>query len=261
MAHTGLVAAERRQRIVGLVQERGNAAVSELSDLFQVSEVTVRADLSSLARRGLVVRTHGGAMLPERQPTELTFATREVSNADVKRRIGMAAAELIENGHPVVLDASTTALQIARALRNKPALNEVTVITNGVHTALELLGLPGVSTILTGGQLRSTAVSLAGALATDLLAKVHASVGFFGARGLSTVQGLTDVNVQEVEMKAAMAAVCERVVAVVDHTKLGKVGLATFVPLANLSLVITDDAADRLLVAQLQRAGVEVQLV
>ena len=261
MAHTGLVAAERRQRIVGFVQERGNAVVSELSDLFQVSEVTVRADLSSLARRGLVVRTHGGAVLPERQPTELTFATREVSHADVKRRIGMAAVELIENGHPIVLDASTTALQIARALRNRPALHEVTVITNGVYTALELLGLPGVSTILTGGQLRSTAVSLTGALAADLLAKVHASIGFFGARGLATAQGLTDVNFQEVEMKAAMAAVCERVVAVVDHTKLGKVGLATFVPLANLSLVITDDAADCHLVTELQRAGVEVQLV
>jgi DeoR/GlpR family transcriptional regulator of sugar metabolism len=85
--------------------------------------------------------------------------------------------------------------------------------------------------------------------------------GFFGARGLATAQGLTDVNFQEVEMKAAMAAVCARVVAVVDHTKLGKVGLATFVPLANLSLVITDDGADCHLVAELQRAGVEVRLV
>lgn len=261
MTQAGIVAAERRQRIVDLVLERGNAVVSELSDLFQVSEVTVRTDLASLARRGLVVRTHGGAIPPERQPIELTFATRKVANAELKRRIGAAAAELIENGHSVVLDASTTGLHVARALRNRPNLSEVTVITNGVHTALELLGLPGVSTILTGGQLRSAAVSLTGALATDLLSKVHASIGFFGARGLTTAQGLTDVNVQEVEMKAAMAGVCERVVAVVDHTKLGKVGLATFVPLTNLSLVITDSGADHLLVAQLQRTGVEVQLV
>lgn len=261
MVQAGLVAAERRQRIVDLVLERGTAVVSELSDLFNVSEVTVRADLASLARRGLLVRTHGGAMLPERQRTELTFATREVSNADLKHRIGLAAVELIENGHSVVLDASTTARQVARALRSRPSLNEVTIITNGVQTALELVGLPGVSTILTGGQLRSEAVSLIGALATDLLSRVHASVGFFGAIGLTTAQGLTDVNFQEVEMKTAMAAVCERVVAVVDHTKLGKVGLATFVPLANLSLVITDNGADRDVVAELQQAGVEVRLV
>jgi DeoR/GlpR family transcriptional regulator of sugar metabolism len=137
----------------------------------------------------------------------------------------------------------------------------VTVITNGVHTALELLDVPGLSTILTGGQLRSTAVSLTGGLAADLLSKVHGSLGFFGAKGVTTSQGLTDVNLQEVEMKAAMAGVCERVVAVVDHTKLGQVGLATFVPLSALSLVITDTAADPGTVSELQAAGVEVQLV
>jgi DeoR/GlpR family transcriptional regulator of sugar metabolism len=262
MAEPGLLgAADRRQRILDLVQERGNALVSELSDLFGVSEVTVRTDLTTLARRGLVVRTHGGAMLPERAPLELTFATRDVSNVELKRRIGQAAAELIQSGQSVVLDASTTALQIARALRGQPALHDVTVITNGVHTALELLDLPGVTTILTGGELRATAVSLTGALATDLLARVHASLGFFGAKGLTPLQGLTDVNLQEVEMKAAMAAVCERVVAVVDHTKLGQVGLATFVPLASLALVITDDGADAASVASLQRASVEVRLV
>lgn len=105
----------------------------------------------------------------------------------------------------VVLDASTTALQIARALRRRPKLHDVTVITNGVHTALELLEVPGLSTILTGGLLRATAV--------------------------------------------------------VDHTKLGQVGLATFVPLASLSMLITDSAADPAIVAELESVGVEVQLV
>jgi len=253
----------RRQRILGLVSERGDARVSELKDLFGVSEVTVRADLAALASRGLVVRTHGGAAMPDRglKSLELTFATRDVSNVELKRRIGQAAAELIESGHSVVLDASTTALQVARVMSTQRSLHDVTVITNGVHTALELLDTPGVSTILTGGQLRATAVSLTGGLAADLLSKVHGSLGFFGARGLTRSQGLTDVNLQEVEMKAAMAAVCERVVALVDHTKLGQVSLATFVPIADLALVITDRGADPVIVAELEQAGVEVQLV
>jgi DeoR/GlpR family transcriptional regulator of sugar metabolism len=262
MAHTGFAgAADRRQRIFDLLQERGTALVSELSMLLGVSEVTIRSDLAVLAGRGRVVRTHGGAMLPELAPLELTFDTRDVSNVELKRRIGQAAAELIQNRQSVVLDASTTALQIARALRGPRSLNDVTVITNGVHTALELLDVPGVSTILTGGQLRATAVSLTGAVAADLLSRVHASVGFFGAKGLATLQGLTDVNLQEVEMKSAMAAVCERVVAVVDHTKLGQVGLATFVPLVKLDLVITDTDADPGYIADLEHAGVEVRLV
>ena len=105
-------------------------------------------------------------------------------------------------------------------------------------------GRKSFSTILTGGQLRATAVSLTGALAADLLARVHASIGFFGSRGLTVSHGLTDVNVQEVEIKAAMASVCERVVAVLDHTRLGEVSLATFAPF------------DRL-----RQAGVEVRLV
>ena len=130
-----------------------------------------------------------------------------------------------------------------------------------MHTALELLDLHGVNTILTGGQLRTTAVSLTGRLGAELLSRVHCSLGFFGARGLTTSQGLTDVNLQEVEMKAAMAAVCERVVAVVDHTKLGQVGLATFVPVSSLALIITDEGADAGIVAELEKEGVEVRLV
>jgi len=256
-----LSTADRRQRILGLVHEHGELLVSELSQLFAVSEVTIRSDLSTLARRGLVLRTHGGALLPDRSPVELTFATREVSNVELKRRIGQAAAALVEDGESIVLDASTTALQVARALRAERTLRDVTVITNGVHTALELLDVPGISTILTGGQVRATAVSLTGALASDLLGRVHASVGFFGARGLTRDQGLTDVNMQEVEMKAAMAARCARVVAVVDHTKLGQVGLATFAPLETLGLVITNAEADPQVVGELRAAGLDVELV
>ena len=99
--------------------------------------------------------------LPERgrQSHEPSFATREATNVEMKKRIGAAAAALIQNGQSVVLDASTTALQIARVLDTQRSLHDVTVITNGVHTALELLDAPGLSTILTGGQMRATAVS------------------------------------------------------------------------------------------------------
>jgi DeoR/GlpR family transcriptional regulator of sugar metabolism len=256
-----LATAERRQRILGLAQARGQVLVTDLRDEFGVSEVTIRADLTSLARRGLLVRTHGGALVPDRAPVELTFATREVSNVELKRRIGAAAADLVLDGQSVVLDASTTALQMAEVLRSQTGRHDVTVITNGVQTALALLEAPGISTILTGGQLRATAVSLTGGLASDLLGRVHATVGFFGAIGLTVSHGLTDVNVQEVEMKAAMASVCERVVAIVDHSKLGQVGLATFVPTAGLSLVITDNGADPEHIAAVRRAGVEVCLV
>src|SRR5262249_13907992 len=132
---------------------------------------------------------------------------------------------------------------------------------SGVNVAREWLAVAGVNTSRPGGKPRGTAVSLTGRLGAELLSKVHCSVGFFGAKGLTTYQGLTDVNLQEVEMKAAMTAVCERVVAVLDHTKLGQVGLATFAPVSKLALIITDHGADSGIVSELEHAGVEVRLV
>src|SRR5256885_1347574 len=126
--------ADRRDRILGLAHERGEIHVAGLSQHLGVSAVTIPPQLSTLARRGLLVRTHGGALVPEHTSAEQTFAAREVSNVILKRRIGLAAAELNDSGQSLVLDASTTGLQLARALRTR-RLHDVTIITNGVHTA------------------------------------------------------------------------------------------------------------------------------
>jgi len=251
---------ERRERTLNLLLERGRVSTSQLAGIFGVSDVTIRGDLSRLADEGLLIRTHGGASLPERQRLELTFATREGRNVELKRRIGQAAAEMLVEHHSVMLDASTTALQVAKTLRHH-RFGELTVITNGVYAALELVGVPGITTILTGGTVRETAISLTGPLARELLGKVRASVGFFGGQGLNLTDGLTDVNFQEVEMKAAMVDACQRVVAVVDHTKLGQAGLATFAPLSRIDLVITDSEADPGRIGELRGAAVEVMLV
>lgn len=258
--NTARLVDERRTRALQLLQERGAVAVAELGGLFGVSEVTVRSDLAYLEKRGLILRTHGGATLSERHQRELSFAAREQTNVELKRRIGVAAAELVVNDSAIVLDASTTALQVARALKQRQ-WTELTVVTNGIYTALELVGLPGVTTILTGGVVRETAVSLTGALGQELLHKVHATVGFFGSAGLSAQRGLMEANLHEAQLKNAMAAASERVVAVVDHTKLGQVALAAFAPVERIGLVITDSDADPERLAELRAAGLDVQVV
>lgn len=219
-------------------------SVAELRDLFGVSEVTIRSDLTYLAERGLVVRTHGGAALPERRQLELSHQARERINVELKERIATAALELVTNHQSIVLDASTTALQIARAIKRRSGWQDLTVVTNGVFTAIELVGVPGVTTIITGGILRETAVSVTGSLAEELLSKVNANVGFFGGLGLSAKNGLTDVDIQEIQMKSSMVEACQTIVAVVDHTKLGQVALATFAPIERIGLVITDSEGD-----------------
>lgn len=256
----GWLASDRRTRTLQLLQERGTVLVAELRDLFGVSDVTVRSDLAYLAKRGLASRTHGGATVSDRHQRELSFSARERTNAELKQRIGVAAAELIANDHSIVLDASTTALQVARAIKQRQ-WTELTVVTNGIYTALELLGVPGVTAILTGGVVRETAVSLTGPLGEELLHKVHATIGFFGSAGLTPQRGLMEANLHEAQLKSAMAAASERVVAVVDHTKLGQVALATFAAVERIGLVITDSDADPERLAELRDAGIDVQVV
>jgi len=256
----GMVVVDRRERTLEILFERGRVSTGELARLFGVSDVTVRGDLARMAQQGLIVRTHGGASLPNRQRMEFSFSAREGTRVELKRRIGTAAAVMLVGHHSAMLDASTTALQIAKAIRHQPP-DELTIITNGVNTALELLGAPGITTILTGGVVRETAVSLTGPMARELLSKVRAGVGFFGGQGLNVRDGLTDVNIQEAEMKAAMVAACQIVVAVVDHTKLGEAALASFASVSEIDIVITDDQAPPESLAELRRAGVEIRLV
>jgi len=254
-------AAHRRGRTLQLLQERPSVGVAELRELFGVSEVTIRSDLTYLADRGLVIRTHGGATLPERRQLELSHAAREHTNVDLKQRIARAAVELVSNHESIVLDASTTALQIARAIKQRGGWQDLTVVTNGIFTAIELVGVPGITTIITGGIVRETAVSVTGALAEELLGKVNANVGFFGGLGLTAKNGLTDADIQEVQMKSSMVEACRRVVAVVDHTKIGQVALATFAPIARIDLVVTDSDGNPTELAWIHGAGPELRIV
>ena len=254
-------AAHRRGRTLQLLQERPSVGVAELRELFGVSEVTIRSDLAYLADRGLVTRTHGGATLPERRQLELSHAAREHTNVDLKQRIARAAVQLVSNHESIVLDASTTALQIARAIKQRGGWQDLTVVTNGIFTAIELVGVPGITTIITGGIVRETAVSVTGALAEELLGKVNANVGFFGGLGLTARNGLTDADIQEVQMKSSMVEACRRVVAVVDHTKIGHVALATFAPIARIDLVITDSDGNPSELAWIHGAGPELEVV
>ncbi|MDQ2952111.1 MAG: DeoR/GlpR family DNA-binding transcription regulator [Chloroflexota bacterium] len=244
-----------------MLQERLSVGVGELGELFGVSEVTIRTDLAYLAGRGLAVRTHGGATLPERRQLELSHAARERTNVELKQRIANAAIDLVANHESVMLDASTTALQIARAIKQRGGWQDLTVVTNGIFTAIELVGAPGVTTIITGGVVRETAVSVTGGLAEELLSKVNANVGFFGGLGLTAKNGLTDADIQEIQMKSSMVDACQKVVAVVDHTKLGQLALATFAPIDRIDLVITDSEGDTAELATIRAAVPELRVV
>ncbi len=249
--------AERRQAILAALEEAGQLSVDDLSSRFDVSEVTIRQDLQALSERGLLLRTRGGAYSSNTLP-ELSFELRQQQYAAQKARIGQAAAGLVHFGDTVFLDASTTVQTIIPHLKR---LAELTIITNSLKVAINLLDSPHIHVILPGGSLRRTSISLVEQPHCDLIEDLNIQLGFFGARGLTIVEGLSDVHLGEVKMKRAMVERCQRVVGLIDARKWGKVAASTFAYLHQIDTIISDTAAPASLVEQVRQQQVEVILV
>ncbi len=250
--------AERRHEILERVHESGRVAVSALSDQFGVSEVTIRSDLQALADGNLVVRTHGGAIAAGSGVQVLSLALRRQQQVLEKSRIGAAAASLVADGDAIILDSSSTALAIAQHLKSH---RYVTAVTNSLTVAQELLDAPGVNVVLPGGTVRRDTASLVGTDGLGILSKYNLQKGFFGAHGLSLLEGLTDVSADEAEIKRPLVGMCRQVIAVLDATKWGRAGVASFASLDQIHTVITDEHAPPDLVSQARAAGIEVILV
>jgi DeoR/GlpR family transcriptional regulator of sugar metabolism len=228
--------AARRQQILDLLQRQGQVSVRACSEQLGVSEVTIRSDLALLEREGLLRRVWGGATLERNVWPEGSFAARQKLFAEEKSRIARAAAELIEDGDTIMLDASTTAYAIALQIADR---RNLTVITNGMHLALALGANQGITTIVVGGQVRGETGSLTGTLAEEMLERLHANKGFFSARGLTSAKGLTESSIPESMLKAIMVRHVAEVIAVLDGSKIGVNSLTSFCPADGISRLIT----------------------
>ena len=252
----GFATADDRMRyVVQLLESRDGVTVGELARTFRVSEVTVRSDLTALARRGLIARIRGGARALQRGQSEIAFDVRLRVQEQPKRAIAAAAAALVGEGEAIALDSSTTAFYIAQQLRDK---HELVVVTNGLRIAEELADAPGVSVIVPGGVLRNAAMSLVGDFATPVLRSTRIRKGFFGARGISVERGLMDLNPEEVRFKRELAEACEQVVGVFDHTKWERSALLSFVTAERVGTIVTDERAPQNLLDEWRERKVHV---
>jgi DeoR/GlpR family transcriptional regulator of sugar metabolism len=245
---------ERRAEILNRIRQYGRVSVVDLSQSFGVSQVTIRADLTALARDARVIRTHGGAVVISQVP-ELSLSLRRQQNKDEKERIGLAAAVLIANGEAVYLDTSSTSLAIARHLKKH---RELTVVTNSLAVAQALLEAPGVNVVTPGGTLQKDTLSFIGREGLFLLDRLNLQKGFFGAHGVTIKEGLTDVSSAVAEIKTALISRCHEVYAILDHTKFGRVGLASFASLDELDGIITDRQAPEELIESFRLMGIEI---
>jgi DeoR/GlpR family transcriptional regulator of sugar metabolism len=249
---------ERRQEILRYLNQESRVSVAELSQYFGVSEVTIRSDLQALAESNLIVRTHGGAVPASGGLYELSLALRRQQRIHEKSRIGEAGAAMVADGDAIFLDSSSTALAIAQHLKHH---RHLTIVTNSLAMAQRMIDAPGVTVVMPGGTLRRDTASLVGTDGIEMLHKFNIQKGFFGAHGINFPEGLTDVSANEAEVKRPLVAMCRQVIAVLDATKWGRVGLTSFARLEEIDTVITTSDAPTEMVERVRSLGIEVVLV
>jgi DeoR/GlpR family transcriptional regulator of sugar metabolism len=254
-------ARERQEHIVRLVEEHGRVRVGDLATRFRVSAVTIRKDLLGLESDGRLIRAHGGAIVIDRSRPELAFEIRERLQSDEKLLIGVAAAALVHDGESIVMDASTTALSVARQLKARGGWSQLTVITNGLRIASELAGHPGIIVLMLGGRVRWEALSVVGQLGDGLFSRINVQKAFLGAAGFTVESGMSDATDEEAQIKRSMVAAAREVIAIVDHTKWERAAFATFCSTDKIDVVLTDEGAPDAMVKVLTGRGIAVRLI
>ncbi len=227
---------ERRQRIIKLIHEDKKVYVSSLSQLFKVTEETIRRDLEKLENEGVLSRTYGGAVLNQYTIEDLPFQTRTSMNHEVKQTISLKAATLIHDNDTIMIDASTTCLELLHALQKKKG---ITIITNSVKIPYDFIN-SNFNIISTGGTLRAHSLALVGSVAQNALQNYYVNMAIMSCKGVSFDNGIMESNEPESEFKRRMIKQAEIVILLVDHTKFDKTAFIKLFDFSDIDYIVTD---------------------
>lgn len=232
-----MLAAERKNLILEKLQDEKRVVVSELSELFDVSEETIRRDLDKLDKMGLATKTYGGAVLVENSNVEMPFKVRRKKNIQGKRVIAGIIAGLINDGDHIIMDPSTTAVFIVKALSDKKRL---TIVTNSIEVLVELADAPGLEVISTGGTLKENYLALAGPRAIESINSFHADKLIMSCKGIDMDKGITDAHEMFSQVKKAMLKSSKQIILAADYTKFDNVAFSKICEVADIDMIVTD---------------------
>jgi DeoR family transcriptional regulator of aga operon len=254
----GMMAEERRTQILQTVRSVGRVRVNELANRFSTSAVTIRNDLNELHQRGLVLRSHGGAVLPDKILRESPVHERLKAHSDEKRRIGAMAATLINDGETIILDSGTTTLEIARQLKKKQGLH---IITNGVNIAAELLDARDAQVFIVGGTVRGESASISGRFTEEMFDQFSADKLFLSGAGCDLDFGVSGANLEETMVNRAMLRISREIILVADASKFSKRSMSRIAPFAEIDTVISDTSLSEEIQTKLRAQGCNLILV
>lgn len=245
---------ERRADILNLLRETGSQKVEFLSQHFGVSTVTIRSDLNFLEQQGYITRSHGYAVLNSRLIAELSISDKRNNYPELKQRIGKLAASLLKEGERVILDSGTTSKAIVSHLGD---LN-LTVLTNGLDIAMELVSCPNVEVRMTGGVLRKNAMSFSGVMADNNLHYYRFDKVFLGVDGFDLHKGITTFNEQEAQLNRLMCNAADQVIVVTDSSKFGQYSNFVICAANQIDVLVTDNKLPLSYQEYLENMGVKV---
>jgi DeoR family transcriptional regulator of aga operon len=247
----------RRAKILEEIELKGQVSVSELSKMYDISEVTIRNDLGHLEKQNMLIRARGGAIKIKfhRMGIDPSISDKEKEFLKEKQRIAKAALRLIEDGDTIVLDSGSTTTEIAKGMGH---FKNLTIITNALNIASILSEYEGVNIFMPGGSLRKKSLSLVGVLADESFEKFYCDKLFLGADGFDTAHGLSTPNSEEAHLNQIMIKIAKKVIVVADSRKFERRRFAFIGPISNVDTVITDSDIKEEDKNRLEKNGVEV---
>ena len=244
---------ERHQQIVEAARADGRVEVGTLAARFDVTAETIRRDLTTLERQGVLRRVHGGAIPVARLGFEPGLAARDAVQAQEKERIAKAALDEVPAEGAILLDAGSTTSRLAELL---PSDRELTVITHALPIAMSLAVRPNITVLSLGGRIRTRTLAGVDEWPVTLLSNLYVDVAFVGTNGISAARGLTTPDPAEAAVKRAIIGASRRAIVLADHTKVGVDHLVRFGQLDEIDMLITDTGVDDDLAAEIEGAGV-----
>ena len=232
-----MLALERRNLILEKLQEEKRVVVSDLSKQFNVSEETIRRDLDRLERDGVCVKSYGGAVFNENTTIDMPFNVRTKKNISGKQKIAALAADMINDGDHIILDASSTAVFIAKAIKEK---SNITVITNSIEIMIELSNVSDWNIISSGGRLKPGGMALVGPQALSGLSAFNVEKAFFSCKGINSERGITESDDQFTQTKQAVMRSSDKKILTVDSTKFDRVAFSKVCDIKDVDCVVTD---------------------
>lgn len=250
---------ERRAEILQELTNNPEVTVGQLSNRFQVSEVTIRKDLNELKRKNLLTRVRGGAMrLPEvNSGFDIAIQDKQLFHYKEKQAIGRLAATLINENETILLDSGTTTLEIARNLHT---FKNLTIVTNAINIAVELSNYKRFTVILLGGHLREASLSTVGPLAESTLKIFYCDKLFLGVDSFNIEQGLSTHNLEEANINQTMMSMSKETIAVFDSSKFNKRSFTFITSVDKIDTVVTDEGIPSDIRTQLRNMKVNVEI-